>query len=245
MRPELIVVEDRAALVQRSARWIADAVAGAIGERGRCSLALAGGSTPRPVYERLSEPSLTDRIHWESVEIYFGDERCVPADHPDSNYGMAAEALLRRVPIPPALIHRMKGELADADAAAREYERWLPATLDILILGVGRDGHTASLFPNSPAMAEGRRRVVATSSPKPPVRRITVTPPVIASARSVLVIASGEDKADALARALEGPYTPGELPIQLACPGVWFIDRNAAARLRSVSARPPSGLGIS
>jgi 6-phosphogluconolactonase len=230
-----LVVEHQPVLAQTAAFWIANAVKMAIVERGRCSLALAGGSTPQHVYERLAEPPLVEQVGWENVEIYFGDERCVPPDHADSNYRMAEEALLRRVPIPREHIHRMKGEAPDTEAAAREYDRLMPARIDVLILGMGVDGHTASLFPNEPAMREHDRRIVPARSPNPPVLRLTITPPVIAGARAVLVIVSGSEKAAMVARALEGPHTLPEVPIQLARHRVWFIDKAAGAGLRRLA----------
>jgi 6-phosphogluconolactonase len=178
-----------------------------------------------------TEP-LADRVAWRRVAVYFADERCVPPAHPDSNYRMAHESLLRRVAIPNASVHRIEGERADVDAAAREYERLLPASLDVLLLGMGADGHTASLFPHSPALGEGTRRVLPVDRPPPSPGRITITPQVIAVARTILIVVAGGDKAATVARAIEGPYVPDELPIQLALRGTWLIDDDAARDLR-------------
>ncbi len=231
-----IVVADGAALARSAAVWLAETLADAIAARGRCTLALAGGSTPAPVYAELASPALARRIDWSRVHVYFGDERAVPPTHRDSNYRVASDVLLSRVPIPAAQIHRMEGERQDLAAAAADYERLLPPALDVLLLGMGRDGHTASLFPHSPALAERARRVVVVESPKPPPLRLTITPPVIAAARHLAMLATGKEKADPAVRALEGPATPQEIPACLARHGIWFLDRAAAALLpRSVA----------
>jgi 6-phosphogluconolactonase len=224
----LIVVPHTADLVRPAAEWLAREIAGAIGARGACALCLAGGRTPEPVYRRLA---LATEVDWTRVSVYFNDERAVPPDHPESNYRMVRAALLSRVPIPAPSVHRMEAERADRDAAAREYERALPAALDVLVLGVGPDGHTASLFPGSGALDERRRLVLPVDGPKPPAERLTITPPVIEAARSVAVIAAGADKAAMVARALEGPPAAKAVPAQLARRGAWFLDRAAAARL--------------
>lgn len=215
-----------------AARMIADSIDEAIAAGGECALALCGGSTPVPVYQELAARA----IRWADVAIYFGDERAVPPAHPDSNFGMARHALLDRVAIPAPRIHRMEAERDDVDAAATEYDRLLPARLDLLLLGVGPDGHTASLFPNSPALGETNRRVLAVASPPPPlqpqVRRMTITPAVIAAARRVVVLVRGGEKARLLQRILEGPEQPITLPAQLARRGTWIIDQAAAGQLQ-------------
>lgn len=146
---------------------------------------------------------------------------------------MAAGAFLDRVPLVRARVHRMPAERPDREAAAREYERLLPDALDVLLLGMGPDGHTASLFPGSPALDERERRVVPAASPVPPVPRLTITPPVIGRARRVAVLVVGADKAPMVARALEGPLVPRALPVQLAAGAHWFLDEAAAAALRT------------
>jgi len=217
-------------LANAAAQRITDVIEDTIKRRGHCTVALAGGATPRPVYERMAVPPLSDRVAWNRVSIYFGDERCVPPDHPESNYRMVLEVLLQHVSIPSASVHRMEGERTDSDAAAREYERHLPAALDLLLLGMGEDGHTASLFPHSPVLAERTRRVVAVTPPGRASRRITITPRVIETADTVIIVVAGANKAATVARALEGAYIPDELPIQLVRSATWFID-SAAARL--------------
>ena len=226
--PQRIVVETTDALAAAAASWIARVLADAAASTGGASLALAGGGTPAPVYRRLAT---LPGIPWERIEIFFGDERAVPPDHPASNYRMASETLLSLVPIRKERIHRMEGEQPDLDAAARGYEALLPAALDLLLLGVGADGHTVSLFPHAPALAETDRRVVRVTGGEPLVQRLTVTPPVIQAAKSLLVLAAGGEKAEAVARALEGPDAPSVVPAQLARRGTWIIDRAAAALL--------------
>jgi 6-phosphogluconolactonase len=195
------------------------------------SVSLAGGSTPRPAYELLAaEPG----VRWERVTVYFGDERAVAPDDARSNYRMAREALLDRLATAPR-VYRMEGETADLEAAARRYEQDLPDRLDVLVLGMGADGHTASLFPGSPALRERRRRVVPVEAPADPPRRLTITPPVIAAARQVIVIVSGGDKADAVARALEGDLNEDAVPAALAREGLWLLDRAAAGRFQTCS----------
>ena len=225
---ELIVVSQPPELARQAAGWLDLEVSSAIAERGSCALGLAGGRTPDPVYRELASGSSID---WRQVDVFFGDERAVPPDHPDSNYRMVHLALLSRVPIPAAQVHRMEAERADREAAAREYERALPPRLDVLVLGLGSDGHTASLFPGSAALDERRRLVVPVVGPKPPAERLTITPPVIEAARKVAVIATGNDKAAMVARAIEGPLEPKAVPAQLARRAVWFLDQAAAARL--------------
>jgi len=230
-RPQRLVIEEADALAGVVAAWMAAAIADDIGRRGRCAVALAGGHTPRPVYERLASEPLAGQVPWAGLHVYFGDERAVPPDDPASNYLMAATALLRRVPIPAAQVHRLEADRPDRDAAAREYERLLPDRLDLLLLGMGADGHTASLFPGSAALDERARRVLPVTAPAAPAARMTVTPPVVAAARRVAVLAAGPDKAAAVARALEGPLRPRDVPVQLALGGVWFLDRAAGAQL--------------
>jgi 6-phosphogluconolactonase len=213
---------------ERFAQVAADRIAQAINAAargGRAHVALAGGNTPRAVYRELSQL----RLPWDRVEIYFGDERAVPPSDPQSNYRMACETLLGAVPIPPSQVHRITAERADLDAAADDYAALLPDRLDLIVLGIGADGHTASLFPGSPALHERARKVVAVDAPKPPHRRLTMTPPVIESAQVLIVLAEGEAKAAAVARALSAIDEISQCPAQLAREGIWIVDRAAAA----------------
>ncbi len=215
-------------LVRASAEWLGKEIQSAIAARASCALALAGGRTPEPVYRALAA---SRDIDWSNVDLYFSDERAVPPEHPESNYGMVMRALVSRAPLRPERVHRMEAERADRDQAARDYERELASPLDVLVLGIGQDGHTASLFPGSDALDERRRLVLPVLGSKPPPERLTITPPVIESARKVAVIATGADKAAMVARGIEGPWTPRDVPAQLARRGHWFLDRAAAARL--------------
>lgn len=227
---ELILASEPSDLAREAAEWLTREVSRAIAERARCALCLPGGRTPEPVYRELASGSPVD---WSRVEVYFGDERAVPPDHPDSNYHMVHRALLSLVLVPAGQVHRMEAERVDRDAAAQDYERRLPPRIDVLLLGMGQDGHTASLFPGSAALDERQRRVVAVLGAKPPAARLTITPPVIDAARTVAVLTTGDDKAAMVARALEGPLDPRAVPVQLARRGVWFLDYAAAALLTS------------
>lgn len=224
-----VTVVDRADFARAAADRIARLLVDAATARGTATVALVGGTTPRPVYETLAG---RDDVPWRRLHVYFGDERAVPPDDPESNFGMARETLLARVAIPETQIHRMHAEAADGEAAARAYEELLPARLDLVLLGIGEDGHTASLFPGAAAVTERVRRVLFVTGPKPPPRRLTITPPVIAAARATLVLAMGAAKADAVGRALEGADDIVGCPAQLARAGYWILDRAAAAELR-------------
>jgi 6-phosphogluconolactonase len=204
-----------------------------VAERGHCAVALAGGSTPRAAYEVLGTSALAAAVPWAAISWYFGDERAVPADHPESNYRAARETLCADRPEALARVHRMAADAADLERAARDYGELLPDPLDLILLGIGEDGHTASLFPGSAALDERSARVVVVSGPKPPNPRLTVTAPVIERAREVLVLVSGAGKAEALVRALEGPLDVTAVPAQLARRGTWIADREAASRLRA------------
>jgi 6-phosphogluconolactonase len=223
-----VVAKDEDDLARVAAEWLAAQIRQCAAAGGRCALALSGGSTPRPAYERLA---LQRAVPWDAVEVYFGDERAVPPTDPASNYRMAREALLDRVSVPAARVHRMEADDADLEKAAARYAALLPDALDVLVLGMGPDGHTASLFPGSPALREQVRKVVPARAPVPPLPRLTITPPVIAAARRVAVIVAGVAKAPVVARALQGPWRPEELPAQLARHGTWILDRPAASAL--------------
>lgn len=229
-------------------RWVQLSDA-AIAARGRFHVALSGGSTPRALYRRLAQPEFARRIAWERAHIYFGDERAVPPDHPDSNYLMAKEALLEHVPIPPAQIYRIEGERADIQEAATKYSQLLASRLplsaqgvvqfDLLLLGLGVDGHIASLFPGTAVLHERARFVEAVYVDKLEAWRVTVTLPVIDHARQVMMLVSGESKAPILHDLVSGRRSP-PYPVQLInAQGVleWYVDGTAAslfpAELRS------------
>lgn len=223
-------------------------------ERGLFTVALSGGTTPRRVYEHLSEPPLRNAVPWDKIEFFWSDERPVPPDHPDSNYRMTFDSLLASVPVTPARIHRMTAERSDLEAAAVEYERELsrvfavdesgaPPSFDLIFLGMGADGHTASLFPHTPALHADDRWVVVNSVPVQSTRRMTLTIPVLNQARCVCFLVGGVGKANTLANVLEGPLLPEEFPSQSVVPTagrlIWIVDRAAAADLKSdLAARP-------
>jgi len=224
------------------ARRIAVLLATAVAARGRGHIALAGGRTPEALYRLLADAPYRDQIPWDSVEIFWGDERCVPPDHAESNYRMAHEALLTRVPIPPGNVHRMAGEAEDPAGAADDYERALhqacgrPPRLDVCLLGLGPDAHTASLFPGSPVLEERQRSVAAVRTEKSHTWRLTLTPPVLNAARYAIFLVCGADKAEALRVVLDGPVEPGRYPAQIVHPPEgrveWLLDREAARLLK-------------
>jgi 6-phosphogluconolactonase len=242
--PEIVVSEDAAALADAAARAIAAAAVDAVEARGRFTIALAGGSTPRATYERLARPPLCDRIPWDRTWVFFGDERAVPPDHRDSNYRMANEALLSKVPIPRAQIARVRGESDDLETAAADYGRRLAEVFggkrselprfDLILLGMGVDGHTGSLFPGSPVLKEVFRPVAAVHAGAASIpQRITFTLPVINAAAHVMFLVAGGEKAKVL-KAVLGD-TPSGLPAALVRPTrgrlTWLLDRPAAALL--------------
>lgn len=213
-----------------------------VAARGRCSLVLSGGSTPEPVYAGLGDPSVAKNIPWESVHFFWGDERHVPPDHPESNYRMVRDTLLARVSIPEENVHRVPAEM-DPRMAAFRYEEDLRSfypgdwpRFDIVLLGIGTDGHTASLFPHTAGLQEEQRWFIANQVSALDAWRLTLSKNAINAARLTLVLAAGEAKSDAVATALEGPHQPEITPIQLISPEdgrmLWFLDQRAAAELK-------------
>ena len=245
-RAEIRTLADAEAVSREAAEEFARLAREAIGARGRFVVALAGGSTPRRLYELLAEPPLRDAVDWTRVEFFWGDERAVSPDHKESNYGMAAAALLARVRPPAERVHRIQGERSDRDAAARDYEAEIarvfgtsagaaPPAFDLILLGMGPDGHTASLFPGTRALGERQRWVVSNPVEKLSTERITLTAPIINRAREIRVVTAGEEKAPALQAVLEGPPDATRLPSQLLAPEsgrlVWIVDKAAASQL--------------
>ena len=237
------------AVVADAAGRFVSVAAQAVRETGRFVVALAGGSTPKRLYERLATPEYATRVDWAHTHVFFGDERCVPPDDPASNYRMTRLALLDRVPVPAANVHRMRGE-DDPTAAAGAYERELRALFatpdgppsvrsdgrfHLVLLGMGSNGHTASLFPGLTAVRERERWVVAEHVAEVAAWRITLTPPVLNAAAQVLFLVLGADKAPMLKRVLEGPVRPDELPAQAIVPHdgalTWLVDAAAARDL--------------
>ena len=236
MDPEIKVLPDVPDVAHEAAERIVDA-ANLAAEEGRTfSIALSGGSTPKALFELLAGPAYRSRVDWPKVEVFFGDERNVPPDHKDSNYRMAREALLSKVPIPGDNVYRMAGEL-DANEAAKQYgqilkEKFGDGGLDVVLLGMGDDGHTASLFPGTAALGETKHRCVANRVDKLNTWRITLTAPFINRSRQVMVLVTGASKRQRLAEVLEGPRDPQRLPVQLIDPAAgritWLVDAAAA-----------------
>jgi len=234
--PTIRVLSDAGELAAAAAELIVGQSERAIADRGSFHIALSGGNTPKVLYELLASDAYLDEVDWPHWHVYFGDERCVGPDHPDSNYRMARAALFDHVPLDGRNLHRMKGEI-DPQQAAGEYDQLLKdafadAGLDLILLGLGDDGHTASLFPGTAALSETHRRCVANFVPKLDAWRLTLTAPFINRARQVVVLVSGEAKAKKVTEVLEGPRDPQRLPIQLIQPQsgelLWLLDAPAA-----------------
>jgi 6-phosphogluconolactonase len=242
---ELLVVDDESALARAVAERVIAAGNEAIAARGRFELALAGGSTPKAAYALLASAEFRNRLDWRRARFFFGDERCVPPGDDQSNYKMAKETLLDGLSISHEHVFRMRGE-DEPERAAAVYAavllRELPPanvapTLDLIMLGLGPDGHTASLFPGHDPFEADELLVRAVFVEKFGVHRITLTPRVIGAAREILVATAGEGKAAALAAVLEGPYEPSRFPSQILArtPArlTWLVDRAASAGLSS------------
>jgi 6-phosphogluconolactonase len=241
---EVRIFDDAGDLMRAAAEAIVSDAARAVEERGRFDWALAGGSTPRALYHLLADDPYRTRLPWNAIHFYWGDERHVPPDHADSNYRMAREAMLDRAPVPPENVHRIPAERPEAEAAAAEYEATLRAIFaapaasaddwprfDLVQLGLGPEGHTASLFPGTPLLAERVRWVAAPWVEAQHTFRITLTPPAINHARRTMFLVSGEEKAAALHAVLEGAREPEVYPAQIIGGNrLWLVDR-AAARL--------------
>lgn len=240
-RPRITVAETPAALAEAAARLIVEAAREAVAARGRFLVALAGGATPRETYSRLARSPLRDSMPWDRTWVFFGDERAVPPDHRESNYRMAHEALLSAVPLPPGQVFRMQAEAEDQDAAAAEYAAAMlgvfgtpPGALprfDLVLLGLGIDGHTASLFPNSPALREPVRWVVSVHAAAAAIpRRLTMTLPVFNAARHVAFLSAGPEKAKVVRTALQdGAVLPASMVRPHEGSLEWLLDRSAAA----------------
>lgn len=252
MKREIQVVASVDALAQCAAELMVVRAADAIRERGRFIVALSGGSTPRSLFQLLASPSFSTRIDWPHVHVCWGDERCVPPEDARSNYRMACEALLDHVPIPDAHVHRMHGEAVPA-VAATAYEAELRALFDghelhddfpwfdLILLGLGDDGHTASLFPHGRALHELSRWVVADDIEVVSMWRITLTLPLINASRSVLFLVAGADKADVVQQILAIPSHADVSPAARVAPSrgtvQWILDGAAAAKMPSSDAR--------
>ncbi len=233
---ELLVFPDVDCLARAAADRFAALASAAVVERGRFAVALAGGSTPKPLYALLAEQPLAQELDWARVEVFWGDERCVPPNHPESNYRMAHRTLLRRVPILGENVHRIRGELGPEEAVA-VYRLELQQALggdgrfDLVLLGLGPDGHTASLFPGTEAVDERERSVVPVYVAKRDSWRVTLTLPLINAARHVVFLVAGESKAAALASVRAGQPLPAAMVRPADGRLTWLVDRAAAAEL--------------
>jgi 6-phosphogluconolactonase len=235
------VYPDLESLSQAAATLLVERANLAVAARGRFSVALSGGTTPRRTYELLAAPPFKDQAPWHRMHIFWGDERCVPLDDPRSNALMAKEAWLDHVPIPPSQLHPLNCSQAPAEAA-RQYEAHLrqffagrPPRLDLVLLGLGDNGHTASLFPGTPVLKETERWAAEVYVAEQDFYRVTLTAPLINQAALVAFLVAGEAKAGVLWEILHGPRDPERLPAQLIQPHsgelLWLIDLKAAARV--------------
>ncbi len=218
----------------------------AIAHSGQFTVVLSGGSTPRRLYQLLAEPRLRGEVEWSKVEFFWGDERTVPPDHPDSNFNLAYQSLLVKLPCPIQQIHRIRAERKDQVKAARDYQgeiarvlglpaRGEPPAFDLILLGLGPDGHTASLFPYTEAVRESRRWVTCNYVPELRTDRFTLTAPLLNRGKTVLFLVAGKDKTEALQAVLNGPTDPERFPAQLIHPTtgqlIWMVDEAAASQL--------------
>jgi 6-phosphogluconolactonase len=238
-----VTVLDQAALYEAAASLLIRAAAEAISERGVFTTALSGGTTPQMLYSLLAQKCCNE-IDWQRTQVFFSDERCVPPDHPQSNYLMIRETLLDKAPIPPENVHRMKGEL-DPSAASVEYNEELRGvfglsaeqnpSFDLILLGIGQDCHTASLFPGSEVLYGNPDPTSAVYVPKLQAFRLTLTPCVLTNSRLTIVLAIGKDKAHAVRQAIQGPLSPNECPAQLLRDAsgqvMWLLDEEAASEI--------------
>ncbi len=252
LRIEYFVSLDAGALARRAAQHFVEVTAQAAAARGRARIAISGGSTPKAAFQLLADANqpLRAGMPWDNFDLYWVDERCVPPNDSDSNYRMTREAMLDHVPLAPARIHRMEGELAPETAASR-YELELRTSFrlegaeiprfDLIALGMGPDGHTASLFPHTAALHETSRLAVANHVQNKDAWRITLTRPVINQGASVFFLIAGADKAQILKEVLLGPRDPERLPSQLIAPAggilTLLLDKAAASLLPATDGR--------
>jgi len=243
---DIRILADPAAITRRAADEFVKAAAQTVAKKGVFTVSLSGGSTPKVLYAMLADdPAYRSKIPWDKMRVFFGDERHVPPDHNDSNFHMATEALFSKGVLKPEQITRIKGEYADTEKAALEYEQALRdyfrlqdgrfPSFDLLLLGMGDEGHTLSLFPGTTALRETRRIVVRNWVGKLYTERITLTAAAANHASKVMFLITRADKAPALKAVLEGPYEPEQLPAQFIQPlsgdALWLIDRDAAKML--------------
>jgi 6-phosphogluconolactonase len=246
LKREIRILADGAAIAKRAAHEFVQAAASAVSEKGSFNVALAGGSTPKALYGLLvNDPTLRSQLPWDKIHLFFGDERHVAPDQPDSNFRMATEAMISKSPLKPEQVTRIKGEYPDADAAALEYEKALREyfklkdgeypRFDLVLAGMGNEGHTLSLFPGTKALHADGRLVVRNWIGKLSTDRITLTGPAASNAAQIMFMVTGADKAPALKSVLEGPFEPEQLPAQLLQPKngklLWLVDTAAGSML--------------
>ena len=246
MEREIRILSDGAAIAQRAAQEFVQAAASAVREKGAFNVALAGGSTPKALYNLLAtDAALRSEVPWDKMHLFFGDERHVGPEHPDSNFRMASDSMISRAPLKPEQVTRIKGEYPDAEQAALEYEKALRETFklrdgeyprfDLLLAGMGNEGHTLSLFPGTKALHANGRVVMRNWVGKLYTERITLTAPVASNAARIMFMVTGADKALALKAVLEGPYEPEQLPAQFLQPKngrlLWLVDTGAGGML--------------
>ncbi len=229
MKPRILVSKSNDGWVAMAAEAIGQTIHSTIFRRNVCNVILTGGRTAESLYQYWAD---TSTLPLDRINFYFGDERCVPSDHAESNYGLVMKTLFAKGVPPGCSVERMEAEIPDQEAAAKVYEKLIPERIDVLLLGVGEDGHIASLFPYSSALFLGGRSVVPIIGPKAPYQRLTITPRVIASARSVFVLATGEKKGKVLAEALKLKSEFMSLPVGLALGGTWLLDAEAGRQLK-------------
>lgn len=241
-RGKVLVAADTKELDEAAAEMIEQSAVDAIKQRGTFSIALSGGSTPKPLYALLATSPWRERIDWEKTHFFWGDERWVPSSSSQSNYRMAKDALISKVPVPADNVHRMQTDSGEPEDSAEQYEDELKRILgerpqvDFNLLGIGTNGHTASLFPGRPTLNVRDRLVVADYIPEVKMNRITFTVPAINDSRRIVFLVAGAEKAEVLAEVLLGNHDPERLPSQLirANDGdlIWLLDEPAAARLK-------------
>jgi 6-phosphogluconolactonase len=206
-----------------AAGLIHDRINAILRDHGRCNVILTGGRSADQLYTAWADLPAFQQL--AGVAFYFGDERCVPPDHSESNYGMALRSLFQRGVPEGCSVFRMEADDPNLEAASRRYDELLPARVDVMLLGVGEDGHIASLFPGSAALREASRRVVSVVGPKPPKERLTITPLLMAQASSIFVLATGAIKAAVLIKALQAAGDFDSLPARLVLNATWLLDR--------------------
>ncbi len=228
-KPNIVVSKNTDSWSSMATEQIKNVVDSVITKNGFCNIMMTGGNTANQLYQHWAESS---KMPLDKMHLYFGDERCVPPDHDDSNYAMVKNALFDDVSQSKAFIVRMEGETKDRDEAARSYEEKLPEKMDVILFGMGDDGHIASLFPNSPAL-NSHRTVEAVTGTKVPFARLTITPKVIANAGFVFLLATGKNKGKVLTKALESIDDFFSMPVRLTINGTWLLDLDAANQLQN------------